>query len=681
CVAWDTPGKLGKTAHTSVHIATREAEQAAWGEQKQLDLQALHSEHNDAVQILEREHAAMRAARQEASETLHMGLEDKWMHCVGECTRLQETMGLAIDIQIDALQGREGQRDKAEQDHVHALAQRQLEWDQALGAWDAAATAESVQHARFMKQVVQTHGKNLQAMRDETASLEVARVAKEATMATQIEEWHVKLDQLQADAETRLRRMVDCHNNILRDLDVAFESQQEKRRQEYAALNAALHAKWVDLDCRHLESLAAYAMEIEDLQSRHAWQLTDMANVQVDLTQTTESSVVQAYAEQFEAKQVELEANVAKLRVKHSDIERFEVEKHKQANQSHLLCMAERRHAAQETLEGLLAQVEDGQSRAVATAAMLQRQHDTYIERWRESVERKRLAIEDDQEHIRRAQATILEHIRSNLDEVCFAHAATCTDITALHERQLADLRLQHAQAEETWMQKCEDCIRRQEWAQNDVENQCAETAVECAVAIESLKQQHDEWLVEAAKTLPAADQAHARWCMAFEEASTREFLAAEATVEAQWTDIQRELNHREKGLQRRVTEMQHRMDDDVHRHHAALHAIQEGWMERLTGLHMQREDVYSTYMAQVATLDAAHATAMEVIAGQLTHHERTSSDEKARSQRGLDVAREATICLSENQQAFFDEAAAAIGIKWQEVETQHEAKAATETA
>ncbi|RHY05563.1 hypothetical protein DYB36_007871, partial [Aphanomyces astaci] len=198
--------------------------------------------------------------------------------------------------------------------------------------------------------------------------------------------------------------------------------------------------------------------------------------------------------------------------------------------------------------------------------------------------------------------------------------------------------------AEEGWMQELEDSQRCQAWGYAQVAAQCADEVWRGEQCIAMLYETHVGAMATAQRELQIADEAHEMWCMGVEDASVRQLRQNELSLEAQWNDMQMDLNEREAQLHRQVQQLKAEADHDERSHEVTLQRAQERWTEALSALSMEKEDVLSSHLSQLTL-----------------------------STRAL------TLSLSQNQQAFYDEAAASIEIKWMETQAKHKAQLAME--
>ncbi|KAF0741926.1 hypothetical protein Ae201684_003112 [Aphanomyces euteiches] len=657
----------------------RHAEQAAWNEQKQIDLMTLHTEHEEAVQQIYRQHEDKRERLREELEVSQMTHEERWAQCMLTCTSLQNCMADAVDKHLTSIELIEKQQETAKNEHAQAMAARQVSWDQSLKAIDAAASNESLQHVRFMKQLVQRHAAQIQHVQQEILETESTLAKQDAVIAERIRQWNANLDQQEGEYLQRLQSMEECHKNILHDLRAAFESQQAKRHEEVQTLGSTLETKRITAQVRLEEKRASFGMEIEDVEARHAAKLAALRAVQINMPQSSESSVVDSYREQYDAKQIELDERLSSVRRDFSSIEQLEVEKHKKASQAHAERMAHVIERGQEEIEQVLLAQEELASANFERINKLKLQHQLHVEAWQRDHDCKLKAIEAAQLQMQRHQEEQVAKYQANLQEIAFAYETTCMDIQNHHEQIMRDYRLLRGQMEERWMQEVEDSLRKQEWVRQEVQIQCANQEALAAATVIELEARHQEEHKLAKYALICAEEAHARWCMAFEEQSSREHLEAEDSVESQWDNIQLELDFRERDIQTRIQALQRQTEDDTRRHEIGLRNIEEAWTENLTTLHMQKEDVISTEMANILSLEADHARIMQHIHEQLAHYEQLARDDENRKNSSRDELRMAAQLLGANQQAFFDDAIKAIDDKWQETEAMYRARAAAD--
>ncbi|ETV95069.1 hypothetical protein H310_11363 [Aphanomyces invadans] len=661
---------------TDATLRDRELEQVAWTDQKQLDLQALHAEHEDKVRQIVAEHDVHREKIRQAIETIQIAHEDRYAKCVLSFAILQHSMHVAEDENQSAIAAHGRRRDAAEADHTHAMASRDDAWRAFLANFDAKATNESVQHARFMKQLVQRHTAEVQAIREDTAELEAAIAQQDAEVVDRVAEWERNLDALQADHDARLARMHECHDKILRDLNVAFESQQAKRREECASIVARYHVQEEELKAAEQQRVNAQAMEIEDVRSRHSATLAALAAVQITMrSHSTAAYVVDSYRDRYDTKQRTLDAEAAALRAKCSDVERVEIEKHNHANQAHVMRMAELLERHQECLERVHASTEDSLGSMAKHVIDMTNDHQAQVDAWHRAHELRRQQLDEEQLQRQRDHDAEVVRMQALLDDVEFAHKTTCADISAHHATILQDHRLLHAQDEERWMQAYEDCQRRQAWALSQVQVQCASEIERGEASMARLHAVQADAVARSEDALAHALRNHERWCMDLEDARVREHGQCERMFEAQWQVMQLDMDEREARLHRRIQELKREADESARDQDVALHAAQERWMEALSSLYMQKEDRLSTHLAQMTAMHDAHARDLFSIRLQISQHEERIASQKELAELTHESARVVALRLNENQQAFYDEAAAAIDVKLKEMEARHTAQ------
>ncbi|RHZ38143.1 hypothetical protein DYB31_005451, partial [Aphanomyces astaci] len=621
----------------------RQLEQAAWTNQKQADLVALHIEHEDNVRQVQREHELKRDRLGEAVETIQMSHEERRHRWVATCDSVQNDIAEAKERHQVAVEAITLKHQTSEAEHVQAMAERDVAWRELLAQFDTNATLESVQHARGMKQLVQRHHVEVQRVQDATLELEAALASQDAALMDRVRRWEDSFERLEVETQERRRQVMDSHGNVLRDLDIAFEVQESTRRDERCRVDMRLCRQEAELRERASQQTTTFAMEMEDVRARQWMQLSALVVVQ-DARVTSTSDLVDSLRAEYEAKQRMLDEQVEVLQVQCSDVERREIERHKQANQTHRDQMDGLRETWHEGLEQVMLSMEDERCRRMLQLERMHIHHKKALDTWNQAQELARQRILAQQRQHQRDVDAHLDAMQAAMDEVYFAHTTTMADIASHHSCILQDLRLLHAQAEEGWMQELEDSQRCQAWGYAQVAAQCADELWRGEQCIAMLYESHAGAMATAQRELQIADETHEMWCMGVEDASVRQLRQNELSLEAQWNDMQMDLNEREAQLHRQVQQLKAEADHDERSHEVTLQRAQECWTEALSALSMEKEDVLSSHLSQLTL-----------------------------STRAL------TLSLSQNQQAFYDEAAASIEIKWMETQAKHKAQLAME--
>ncbi|RQM28365.1 hypothetical protein B5M09_007267 [Aphanomyces astaci] len=621
----------------------RQLEQAAWTNQKQADLVALHIEHEGNVRQVQREHELKRDRLGEAVETIQMSHEERRHRWVATCDSVQNDIAEAKERHQVAVEAITLKHQASEAEHVQAMADRDVAWRELLAKFDTNATHESVQHARFMKQLVQRHHVEVQRVQDATIELEAALASQDAALMDRVRRWEDSFERLEVETQGRRQQVMDSHGNVLRDLDVAFEVQESTRRDERCRVDMQLCRQEAELRERASQQTMTFAMEMEDVRAKQWMQLSALVVVQ-DTRVTSTSDLVDSLRAEYDAKQRILDEQVEVLQVQCSDVERREIERHKQANQTHRDQMDGLRETWHEGLEQLMLSMEDERCRRMLQLERMHVHHEQALDTWNQAQELARQRILAQQRQHQRDVDAHLDAMQAAMDEVHFAHTTTMADIASHHSCILQDLRLLHAQAEEGWMQELEDSQRRQAWGYAQVAAQCADELWRGEQCIAVLHEAHAGAMATAQRELQIADETHEMWCMGVEDDSVRQLRQNELSLEAQWNDMQMDLNEREAQLHRQVQQLKAEADHDERSHEVTLQRAQEHWTEALSALSMEKEDVLSSHLSQLTL-----------------------------STRAL------TLSLSQNQQAFYDEAAASIEIKWIETQAKHTAQLAME--
>ncbi|RHY66654.1 hypothetical protein DYB30_013536, partial [Aphanomyces astaci] len=552
----------------------------------------------------------------------------------------------------------------SEAEHVQAMAERDVAWRELLAQFDTNATLESVQHARGMKQLVQRHHVEVQRVQDATLELEAALASQDAALMDRVRRWEDSFERLEVETQERRRQVMDSHGNVLRDLDIAFEVQESTRRDERCRVDMRLCRQEAELRERASQQTTTFAMEMEDVRARQWMQLSALVVVQD--TRVT-SDLVDSLRAEYDAKQRMLDEQVEVVQVQCSDVERREIERHKQANQTHRDHMDGLRVTWHEGLEQLMLSMEDERCRRMLQLEQMDVHHDKALDTWNQAQELARQRILAQQRQHQRDVDAHLDAMQAAMDEVHFAHTTTMADIASHHSCILQDLRLLHAQAEEGWMQELEDSQRRQAWGYAQVAAQCADELWRGEQCIAMLYESHAGAMATAQRELQIADETHEMWCMGVEDASVRQLRQNELSLEAQWNDMQMDLNEREAQLHRQVQQLKAEADHDERSHEVTLQRAQERWTEALSALSMEKEDVLSSHLSQLTLINDRH----------LRYCRTVSQQERATS--SVESTRALTLSLSQNQQAFYDEAAASIKIKWIETQAKHKAQLAME--
>ncbi|RLN89768.1 hypothetical protein DYB28_004929, partial [Aphanomyces astaci] len=618
----------------------RQLEQAAWTNQKQADLVALRIEHEDNVRQVQREHELKRDRLGEAVETIQMSHEERRHRWVATCDSVQNDIAEAKERHQVAVEAITLKHQTSEAEHVQAMAERDVAWRELLAQFDTNATLESVQHARGMKQLVQRHHVEVQRVQDATLELEAALASQDAALMDRVRRWEDCFERLAVETQERRQQVMDSHGKVLRDLDIAFEVQESTRRDERCRVDMRLCRQEAELRERASQQTTTFAMEMEDVRAKQWMQLSAFVVVQ----ETSTSDLVDSLRAEYEAKQQILDEQVEVLQVQCSDVERREIERHKQANQTHRDQMDGLRETWHEGLELLMLSMEDERCRRMLQLERMHIHHKKALDTWNQAQELARQRILAQQRQHQRDVDAHLDAMQAAMDEVHFAHTTTMADIASHHSCILQDLRLLHAQAEEGWMQELEDSQRCQAWGYAQVAAQCADELWRGEQCIAMLYESHAGAMATAQRELQIADEAHEMWCMGVEDASVRQLRQNELSLEAQWNDMQMDLNEREAQLHRQVQQLKAEADHDERSHEVTLQRAQECWTEALSALSMEKEDVLSSHLSQLTL-----------------------------STRAL------TLSLSQNQQAFYDEAAASIEIKWMETQAKHKAQLAME--
>ncbi|RHY15310.1 hypothetical protein DYB25_010847 [Aphanomyces astaci] len=582
----------------------RQLEQAAWTNQKQADLVALHIEHEDNVRQVQREHELKRDRLGEALETIQLLHEERRHRWVATCDIAQNDIAEAKERHQVAVEAITLKHQASEAEHVQAMAERDVAWRELLAKFDTNATLESVQHARFMKQLVQRHHVEVQRVQDATLELEAALASQDAALMDRVRCWEDCFERLEVETQERRQQVMDSHGNVLRDLDIAFEVQERTRRDERCRVDMRLCRQEAELRERASQQTTTFAMEMEDVRARQWMQLSALVVVQD--TRVT-SDLVDSLRAEYDAKQRMLDEQVEVVQVQCSDVERREIERHKQANQTHRDHMDGLRETWHEGLEQLMLSMEDERCRRMLQLEQMDVHHDKALDTWNQAQELARQRILAQQRQHQRDVDAHLDAMQAAMDEVHFAHTTTMADIASHHSCILQDLRLLHAQAEEGWMQELEDSQRCQAWGYAQVAAQCADELWRGEQCIAMLYESHAGAMATAQRELQIADETHEMWCMGVEDASVRQLRQNELSLEAQWNDMQMDLNEREAQLHRQVQQLKAEADHDERSHEVTLQRAQECWTEALSALSMEKEDVLSSHLSQLTLINDRH--------------------------------------------------------------------------
>ncbi|EQC34751.1 hypothetical protein, variant [Saprolegnia diclina VS20] len=661
-------------------MATRAREQAEWETQKQDDLAALQAEHATAMSYLEAQHSSMYSIAREARELYGMADEDARVRWLATAAQLDGAIEVAKAVHATALVDAKSRAAKQHSIHCQKLAEAAAHFDARLAALDATAVDDSVAHARFMK------------------SLRSRQMAEEAQLATTVHTsrsllaeqrsqlvWNAKEVRdahasLHAEHQHRLDEMTRCHANIVRDLDAAFQMQEATRADELQARSRQYEAELAARVELMREGQAGASMQVEDAIATHVRVLESIEAewkrwVEAQASAPDDPVGVDERHAAYVAQQGQCDAEISALRQRCSDVEREEVERHKQVNEEHKARLLALAQTHDEHLSRYSMTWHDAESRTMNEVFRLQDRCNSQLVAIEAEHAAQRRKLEDLQDERRLQQQVQLRHIQANMDEVAFAHAETLRDIEERHERQLQALRADAAVSEEARMEAFEGQRRRHEWAMHEAENVARDEHTRCLTLLTDLARAHRETLLSAQQALSALDNDHREWVRAFEVQCATEKSTAEATMETQWQSMQASLNAREVEFQARVAQLRRVDDDDDKLHADEVAMLLVAWTERLTCVHMETEDVRSRCVGEMRALATAHADAIELI--ERDHQYRAEDFARARAMAALQHQTNQWTgdAVSLNQQAFYDEACVALDRKWEAAVAEHDAR------
>ncbi|OQR97293.1 hypothetical protein ACHHYP_12210 [Achlya hypogyna] len=659
-------------------VAARADERRRWEAQKEDDLRALVAEHTTAMQFLAANQSGLLERAAEARELYGMADEDERGRHRSALAALQAAHDAAVAAHAVELETRRSVARERQALHGRQLAETEAQLQARLAALDAAAVEDATAHARFMK------GLKVRQLAEE-AQLAATVHASRTLLAAQRRQWiqsakDVRAAQLalEADHRRRLEDMRLCHTHLVRDLDAAFQLQEATRADELVARRQQWAHDLSAADAAAAEAGSRRAMAVADAEARHtqglaaaeaAWAAFVAAQAQPDDAPVAEKRAAVA------AQQAACDADIEALRAQCSDVERAEVERHKALNEQHKQKLVNAAAIQREALACYEMRCLDAESATVeqlaAAAARAARQRAAM-----DAEHAARRADLEDARAAREAQhAEALRRIDANQAEVAFTHAATVREMEAAHARALDAARIERAAIEEARLRDFEAGRRRHDWALHEAEQAAANENARCLALVTDLERAHREALFAVHQSLGALEEDQRAWAAAFEARSAQEAAAAASATEAQWATLQATLDATEAAHTARLAELHAHAEADDRVHAADADQQLVAWTERLTCVHMQMEDARSQCAARMDALSVAHARELAAVADEATA--RTTVFDNARAMAALQAqtARWGGEALAANQQAFYDEAVAALAVQWAKAQADHEAR------